>query len=112
MKRDVNRDNLKPFEWSVIQFMSATSRPVTVQEIAEALIGEDAPQEAKGEKSLRTVRNALRMPKDMGIVETNGKRGVYTLSEGFKSYGRDFVVQQAARIKFERELRREQNDAS
>lgn len=85
-KRDINKDNLTEVERSIIKFMLSRENPVSVKEIAEEMYGSDVKPEATGHSSIRTIRNALRIPKDMKLIEPV-YRGVYKVSDELRERG-------------------------
>jgi len=88
-------DNLTVLERRVLRYLANRSKGVDVKTIAVAFFGEDVPVEAYGMDSVRSIRNALRVPKSMGLIEPIGK-GLYVASDKFKSRGFEFAREVAA----------------
>ena len=109
--RDINKDNLTAIERSILNFLLNSKEPVSVKQIAVEMYGEEVTAEAKGKDSVRTIRNALRIPKAMDLVVPIGD-GTYTVSERFQKWGFKAAVKTASSWKADRELRRAPAEAS
>lgn len=94
-------DNLIPLERSILEILSNAREPIGAKEIAVHLFGSDVTSEGKGVNSVRTVRNALRVPKSMGLLKQVDV-GKYSISDDFKSCGMDFAVKMASEMKITR----------
>lgn len=86
-KRSINDDNLTDIERDVLSLLLDAERPMGVREIALYILGPSVKAEAKGEDSVRTIRNALRIPKAMGLLRHTDSRGTYTVTETFRKFG-------------------------
>lgn len=104
--RDINEDNLTELERSILDFMKDTGEPISVRDIATELFGSDVAAEAKGRDSVRTVRNALRIPKAMDLISQSDGTGTYTITERYRKWGLKAAEKTAAAWKLERERRR------
>lgn len=105
--RDIGKDNLTALERSILNFLVNSNRPVSVKEIAVEMYGEEVVAEGKGIESVRTIRNALRIPKAMDLVSPEGN-GMYAASTRFKKWGFSAAEKTAAAWKQERENRRKE----
>ena len=85
--RDINKDNLTDLERSILSFMAQHEEPVSVKEIAVHMFGEDVAPEGKGANSVRTIRNALRIPKAMDLITMSDGSGKYTVTDRYLKGG-------------------------
>lgn len=109
--RDINTDNLTALERSILNFMANENEPVTVKQIAVEMYGEEVAAEGKGEDSVRTIRNALRIPKAMDLITQSNGTGTYTVTDRYKKWGLKAAEKTAAAWKEERERRRQETPA-
>lgn len=109
--RDINTDNLTALERSILNFMASEKEPVTVKQIAVEMYGEEVAAEGKGEDSVRTIRNALRIPKAMDLITQSDGTGTYTVTDRYKKWGLKAAEKTAAAWKEEREHRRQETPA-
>ena len=107
-RRDINSDNLTDIERQLLILLATPGRPMSVKEMAESLLGPDVDAEARGKDSVRTVRNALRVPKAMGLLKHAAAKGHYEVTETFEKYGFEAAVRTAAAWKVGRAARRAQ----
>jgi repressor of nif and glnA expression len=103
--RDISDDNLTALERSILNFLAESDEPVSVKQIAIQMYGEDVVAEAKGKESVRTIRNALRIPKAMDLITPEGS-GMYSASKSFKKWGFKAAKDTAAAWKADRDSRK------
>lgn len=106
--RSIWEDNLTMLERDILILLRGAKRPMTAKEIAAHLFGPSVKAEAKGEDSVRTVRNALRIPKSMGLLMPSGERGSYTITETFMEYSFYAAQKTAEAWRKERDVRRKE----
>ena len=106
LKRDINDDNLTQIERDILTLLKDRGVCMSVKEIAFCLLGSDVSAEARGETSVRTIRNALRIPKAMGLISHTNLRGTYIITESFSKFGFQAAEKTAAAWKARREERR------
>lgn len=115
-RRDISVDNLTQIERDILKLLQQGDSPMNVKEIAYSLLGPDVSAEARGEISVRTIRNALRIPKAMGLIRHANSRGSYIITESFRKFGFLAAEKTAAAWKTSREerrrRRREESDES
>lgn len=107
-RRDINNDNLTEIERRLLTLLSTPGGPMSVKEIATALLGSNIEAEAKGKDSVRTIRNALRVPKAMGLLKHAKAKGHYEVTDIFREHGFEAAIKTAAAWKAGRRQRRAQ----
>ena len=110
--RDIDTDNLTTLEKSILGYILRNEEAVTVKDIAGFLYGDDVAAEARGKDSVRKVRNALRVPKAMGLVDYGEEKGSYVATKDFKKRQFDLAVEKAAEWKKERQDKAAQRKVS
>lgn len=104
--RDISKDNLTDVERNILNMLLQKDEPVSVKDIAVEMFGENVSAEAKGKDSVRTVRNALRIPKAMGLINPVGS-GKYEASEEMREWGFKLAERVAMTWKLDRDTRRQ-----
>lgn len=105
--RDINKDNLTALERSILNMLLQSEQPVSVKDIAVEMYGEEVAAEAAGKDSVRTIRNALRIPKAMDLITPLGG-GKYAASQRLKQWGFKAAEKTAMAWKAVREQRRQE----
>lgn len=79
--RDKDGDGLRPIERTVITAVADEGEPLSIVGLAHRMFGENCGSE--GPESVRTIRNAARVPVRFGILESGG-RGKLQTSTAYK----------------------------
>jgi len=104
--RDINKDNLTDIERNILNMLLQREQPASVKDIAVEMFGDEVEAEAKGKDSVRTVRNALRIPKAMGLINPIGT-GKYEASAEMREWGFKLAERVAMTWKLDRDTRRQ-----
>lgn len=105
--RDINKDNLTSLERDILNMLLQRNEPVSVKDIAVEMFGADVVAEAKGKESVRTIRNALRIPKSMDLLIPVGS-GKYMASQRLQQWGFKAAEKTAMAWKEARDKRRQE----